>query len=85
MGAVVGVQLAKRIVTVNDIPIRRATFWSDSVNVLWWISGRSRHFKPFVANRVGDNQSSTDPKQCRYVPTGMNPAEILSRGTWQKS
>ena len=80
MGAVVGVRLAKRIATVIDFPIRRATFWSDSVNVLWWIRGRSRQFKPFVANRVGEIQSKTDPEQWRYVPTSMNPADILSRG-----
>lgn len=80
MGAVVGVRLAKRIATVIEIPIRRATFWSDSVNVLWWIRGRSRQFKPFVANRVGEIQSSTDPEQWRYVPTSVNPADILSRG-----
>ena len=80
MGAVVGVRLAKRIATVIDFPIRRVTFWSDSVNVLWWIRGRSRQFKPFVANRVGEIQSNTDPEQWRYVPTSMNPADILSRG-----
>ena len=80
MGAVVGVRLAKRVETVIDVPIRRATFWSDSVNVLWWIRGRSRQFKPFVANRVGEIQSNTEPEQWRYVPTSMNPADILSRG-----
>ena len=50
------------------------------MKVLWWIRGRSRQFKPFVANRVGEIQSNTDPEQWRYVPTGMNPADILSRG-----
>ena len=80
MGAVVGVQLANRIATVIDFPIRRVTFWSDSVNVLWWIRGRSRQFKPFVAHRVGEIQSNTDPEQWKYVPTSMNPADILSRG-----
>ena len=39
MGAVVGVRLAKRIATVIDFPVRNVTFWSDSVNVLWWIRG----------------------------------------------
>ena len=43
-------------------------FWSDSMNVLWWIRGRSRIFKPFVANRVGEIQSLTNPKQWRFVP-----------------
>ena len=50
------------------------------MNVLWWIWGRSRQFKSFVANRVGEIQSNTDPEQWRCVPTSMNPADILSRG-----
>ena len=58
MGAVVGVRLAKRIATVMDFPIRKATFWSDSVDVLWWIRGRSRQFKPFVANRATPIQTN---------------------------
>ena len=37
-------------------------------------------FKSFVANRVGEIQSSTHPEQCRYVPTRSNPADLLSRG-----
>ena len=50
------------------------------MNVLWWIRGRSRSFKPFVANRVGEIQTATDPKQWRYVPTNKNPADLLTRG-----
>ena len=37
-------------------------------------------YKPFVANRVGDIQSCSDPEQWRYVPTGNNPADYLTRG-----
>ena len=55
-------------------------FWSDSQNVLWWIRGHSRNFKPFVANRVGEIQTSTNPEQWRHVPTTLNPADVLSRG-----
>ncbi|MCG8047834.1 MAG: hypothetical protein N0E48_19785, partial [Candidatus Thiodiazotropha endolucinida] len=80
MAAVVGVRLTGRISRVLEIPLSQATFWSDSVNVLWWIRGRSREFKPFVANRVGEIQSNTNPGQWRYVPTNLNPADLLSRG-----
>ena len=80
MAAVVGVRLAMRIAKVLDIPVSSATFWSDSANALWWIRGRSRQFKPFVANRVGEIQSGTNPDQWRYVPTSLNPADFLSRG-----
>ena len=49
MGAVIGVRLALRIAEVLEIKISDAIFWSDSMNTLWWIRGRSREFKPFVA------------------------------------
>ena len=80
MGAVIGTRLTKKIATVLEIGISNAVFWSDSANVIWWIRGRSRDFKPFVANRVGEIQSSTDPEQWRHVPTNQNPADMLSRG-----
>ena len=57
----------------------KVTFWCDSVKVLWWVRGRSRNFKPFVANRVGEIQTFTQPTQWRFVPTKVNPADILSR------
>ena len=50
------------------------------MNVLWWIRGRSRIFKPFVANRVGEIQSLTNPKQLRFVPTNENRADFTTRG-----
>ena len=80
MAAVIGVRLSSKIASVMDLKMDQVVFWSDSVNVLWWVRGRSREFKPFVANRVGEIQSTTDPDQWRYVPTSVNPADILSRG-----
>ena len=80
MAAVIGVRLSSKISSVMDLKMDQVVFWSDSVNVLWWVRGRSREFKPFVANRVGEIQSTTDPDQWRYVPTSVNPADILSRG-----
>ena len=50
------------------------------MNTLWWIRGHSRSFKPFVANRVGEIQTMTNPYQWRYVPTKDNPADHLTRG-----
>ena len=56
-------------------------FWTDSASVLWWVKGYSRQFKPFVANRIGEIQTSTNPDKWRYVPTKENPADHLTRGT----
>ena len=36
--------------------------------------------KPFVANRVGKIKSTTEPYQWRYIPTDLNPADLLTRG-----
>ena len=79
MGAVIGVRLSTRIASVLELHMSQAVFWSDSQNDLWWIHGHSRDFKPFVANWVGEIQTSTDPEQWRYIPTSLNPADILSR------
>lgn len=34
-------------------------------------------FKPFVANRVKEIQSSSSPDQWRYFPTKLNPTDYL--------
>ncbi|XP_067040969.1 uncharacterized protein [Acropora muricata] len=78
MGAVLGLRLTKEIskaLNVSDV-----VFWSDSVDVLWWLRNASRRFKPFVANRVAEIQSLTSSNQWRYVSTENNPADLATRG-----
>ena len=77
MAAVLGLRMAGSISRVLNASWDQAIFWSDSMNVLWWIRGSSRSFKPFVANRVGEIQTATDPKQWRYVPKNKNPTDLL--------
>ena len=62
MTAILGLRMTGSISRVLNASLDQATFWSDSMNVLWWIRGRSRSFKPFVANRIGEIQTTTDPK-----------------------
>ena len=80
MPTVVGVRLITRILKVLKIQLSQSTFWSHSANLLSWIRGRSRDFKPFVANRIGEIQSNTNPDKWRHVPIRLNPADCLSRG-----
>ncbi|XP_033105172.1 uncharacterized protein LOC117107577 [Anneissia japonica] len=81
MAAVIGLRLASTTSKVIEIPMKDVTFWSDSSNVLYWIRGRSRQFKPFVSNRVGKIQGIKNPNQWRYVPTKQNPADVATRGS----
>ena len=80
MGALIGVRLTKQVSTALEIPMKDATFWVDSMNVLHWIHGRSRDYKPLVAHRVGEIHDESCPDQWKYVPTELNPADYGSRG-----
>ena len=79
MVTVVGVQLAETTGMVLKIPKHEWSFWSNSMDVLYWIRGQSRKFKHFVGNRVGKIQFLTNPEQWRHVLTNQNPADLLTR------
>jgi hypothetical protein len=78
MGAILSVHLAQTILKV--LTVDRALFWTDSENVWHWVRNQSREFKPFVANRIGEIQRSTNPDQWYHVPGTLNPADLASRG-----
>ncbi|CAC5424074.1 unnamed protein product [Mytilus coruscus] len=80
MAAVLGLRLALSVKHALEVHEDNMTFWSDSMNVLYWIRGRSREYKPFVANRIGEIHTSSNPTQWRHVPTKVNPADLVSRG-----
>ena len=80
MAAVLGKRLALSIAKILNIDRELITFWTDSTSVIWWIRGYSRQFKPFIANRIGEIQTSTNPDKWRYVPTKENSADYLTRG-----
>ena len=47
---------------------------------LHWVKGQSSRWKPFVANRVEEIQSTWDPECWRYCTSKENPADLLTRG-----
>ncbi|XP_015769363.1 PREDICTED: uncharacterized protein LOC107347901 [Acropora digitifera] len=78
MGAVLGLRLTKEI--SKALNISDSVFWSDSVDVLWWLRNAIRSFKPFLANRVAEIQSLCSSNQWRYISTENNPADLATRG-----
>ena len=81
MAAVLALRVGQSVAATLELSTSMVTFWTDSMNVICWIRNRSRSYKPFVANRVGEIQTSTNPQQWRHVPTAQNPADIASRGS----
>ena len=77
MNAVLGLRLPHLVILVPGIPIQYVLFYSDSIDVLWWVCGRDKEFRPFV----GEIQSNSDPWQCQHVLTHENPAGLCTRET----
>ena len=79
MAAVIGLRLTQAIIRVLEVSMSIVKFYSDSCDVLWRIRGHGRDFWTFVANRVGEIQSSCDPGQWQHVLTDQNPADLVSQ------
>ncbi|XP_064632842.1 uncharacterized protein LOC135491110 [Lineus longissimus] len=56
-------------------------FWTDSMDVVHWIHGQSRRYKPFVSHRVAEIPEKSSPQQWRHVPGEQNPADLGTRGS----
>ncbi|GFW89061.1 uncharacterized protein TNCV_2684951 [Trichonephila clavipes] len=80
MGALLAARLAKEVKKILDQKCStRAFFWTDSQVTLHWIKGPSHRWKPFVANRVREIQSLTDPNSWFHCSGKDNPADLLTR------
>lgn len=78
--ALAGSQLANLLVKELSVPLHKVTLWTDSTTVLTWICSESCQYKIFVANRITEILDYTTPEQWRYVDTGNNPADEITRG-----
>ena len=50
-----GARLSQSVTRTLRLPIAAATLYLDSTDVLWWIRGRGRDFRPFVAKSCWRN------------------------------
>ena len=80
MAAILRLNLTTTIGRALNIPIAEVHFWSDSMDVLYWIRGSGRQFRPFVANRIGQIQRQSSSEQWQYVESKENPADLCSLG-----
>ncbi|XP_036344786.1 uncharacterized protein LOC118754023 [Rhagoletis pomonella] len=72
-----------KTITVPKLELCAATLLAqlmDSSTVLSWLREEPSKFNVFVANRISTIHQLTEGMRWHYVPTAMNPADILSKG-----
>ena len=80
--AVMVARLYRKIITELDLPLHKAFFWSDSTLTLQYIHNGSRRFKKYVANRVTEILEVSEKEHWNYVPSELNPADIITKGVY---
>jgi hypothetical protein len=80
-GAVVGVKLANLLLRELHLDDMKTFFWTDSQAVLSYINNDSRRFHTYVCNRVDKIRTLSAPSTWGYVPSRLNPADLISRGS----
>ena len=78
--AVLGVKLNREVETALNIPIKDHVFWTDSMNVLYWVRSLSRKFQTNIGTKISEIHASTSGNQRRHIPGRLNPADLPSRG-----
>ncbi|XP_075539206.1 uncharacterized protein LOC142573874 [Dermacentor variabilis] len=77
--AVLAVEMTDSILRELDFQPNSVTFYTDSKVVFGYIYNETRRFYVYVANRVQQIRSSTQPEQWKYVHTDENPADHATR------
>ncbi|XP_039516158.1 uncharacterized protein LOC120470642, partial [Pimephales promelas] len=78
--AVTGAQLARLLQRELTLVLHEVVLWTDSTTVLTWLQSDSCRFKVFVGTRVSEIQELTEAQAWRYVDSGNNPADDITRG-----
>ncbi|XP_065178471.1 uncharacterized protein LOC135809125 [Sycon ciliatum] len=79
-GAVLGVRLGTYVSEALGVRAADSHYWSDSMNVQYWIRSPSRKFKLEVGNRISEIQQQSMARNWRHVPGVRNPADLPTRG-----
>ncbi|XP_057711992.1 uncharacterized protein LOC130929085 [Corythoichthys intestinalis] len=80
MGALIGARLGNNLLKPLNMEKTQLKMWTDSMIAFHWIRSTAQRWKPFVANRVTEIQSLTDPELWSHCSGKNNPADLPSRG-----
>ena len=78
--AVLGVCLAKEVNEALKLPPAETHYWSDAMNVLFWVRSQSRKFQTDIGNRIAEIQEYSVGRQWQHISGKLNPADEGTRG-----
>nr|XP_054603870.1 uncharacterized protein LOC129165252 isoform X1 [Nothobranchius furzeri] len=78
--AVVAAQTSELLKQEMELEDLQQFFWTGSKVVIGYLNNDARRFHVFVANRIQQIKSSTEPSQWLYVASEDNPADHASLG-----
>lgn len=80
-GALLGTRLCTKVTqSLTKSFDNNCYYWTDSMIVLGWLNTSPSRLKTFVRNRIGEIQNFTSANKWSYVPSKLNPADLVSRG-----
>ena len=65
---------------IPNISEEKFYYFTDSLNVLYWLRSNSSDWPIFVSNRLEQILQSSKIESWRHIPSELNPADIPSRG-----
>jgi len=78
---VLGCRMGNHYKDILNIEDNKVFYYSDSTNVLNWISCEPKRLSVFVQRRVAEIQTWTSPDKWSHVATSENPADVATRPT----
>ena len=81
MGAVLLARLMAVVVAcLKGVKIDAVVYYTDSMNVLYWLRTEHRMWSVFIACRIKEINSLSNFADWKYVRTDLNPADLATRG-----
>jgi hypothetical protein len=79
VACVMATRLCHAVQEIYRVKAEECFYWTDSMVSLHWVNTPAKAFKAFVAHRIGEIQTHTEPRQWFHVPGKENPADVGTR------
>ncbi|XP_055614693.1 uncharacterized protein LOC129761014 [Uranotaenia lowii] len=81
--SLIGARLAKTVCENISFKVDQRFFWTDSRNVLSWMSADHRRYSQFVSHRVSEILELSELSEWHWIPSKLNVADEGTK--WKKN